>query len=160
MIARIASCPFLVRRDGTREVNTDDHKRTHDPAVLSRDLPVENYYSNEQRENQWYSISYDYSPSRSRMRSATSRRSAPTTSGPSTSGSSTIPGRATNAAAQPARRAPAISQAWAAISLRSPMATPRRSATIRYGSGAGFKRWTASAEKIRSKYPLRPALAI
>ncbi len=42
---------------------------------------------------------------------ATSRRSEPTTSGRGASGFSTFPGRATNAAAQPARIAPATSQA-------------------------------------------------
>ena len=39
-----------------------------------------------------------------------------------------------------------MSQPWAAIRRTSPIGTPVRSATIRYGSGAGLSRFTSSAE--------------
>src|SRR5260370_373106 len=131
MIARMAVCPFLVRRDDTREVNTDDHKRTHQPAWLPHVPAAENYYPDEQRGNHVYSrhcAPPDYLPSRSRMYSATSSRSAPTTSGRSTSGSSTIPGRATNAAAQPTRKPPPISQSYSSTILTSRPPAPISSA--------------------------------
>jgi hypothetical protein len=73
--------------------------------------------------------------------------------GPLPSGSSTLPGRATKAAAKPARAAPATSQACAAISRTSPTATPNRSAAMRYGSGAGLRRRTVSADSTSSEAP-------
>jgi hypothetical protein len=44
------------------------------------------------------------------------------------------------------KAAPATSQAWAAISRTWSTATPRRSAAITYGSGAGLSRPTVSAD--------------
>jgi hypothetical protein len=52
---------------------------------------------------------------------------------------------------QPARRAPATSHECAAMRRTSLMPTLSCCAAMRYGSGAGFRRLTVSAERIRSK---------
>lgn len=83
--------------------------------------------------------------------SATSRTSVPTISGVSPSGNNAFPGRATKAAAQPARMAPRTSHAWAATRRNWDGATCSSVATRRYTSAAGLNWRTASTENTRSK---------
>src|SRR6266498_2652270 len=110
--------PFPQARSGPRAPKEDDdsaRERRGLPhhrkgwAKLGDDLAFD--FDRHER----HVASYWIYRSTAKIRSATSAKSAPTTSGRSTSGSSTLPGRATNAVAQPARAAPATSQACAAI---------------------------------------------
>lgn len=85
-----------------------------------------------------------FGASRLTIWSATLRRSGPTMSGVSASGYSAIPGRATKAAAQPARMAPSTSHACVATSRSWDRATWSSVATSWYTSAAGLNFRTAS----------------
>jgi hypothetical protein len=67
----------------------------------------------------------------------TSAMSAPALFGCGPIGLNTIAGRATNAAWQPALRAPVTSQEWAATNRTSRTSTSNADATDRYASGPG-----------------------
>jgi hypothetical protein len=81
---------------------------------------------------------------------AISLRSAPAMSGRGASGSRTMPGRPTNAARQPARSAPAMSQAWAATRHSCPTSVPSSWAAMRYASGGRLQ----PPRRIGRQHPL------